>query len=37
MLHHPNLEKPEQLRLSGMRKALTEQQRITEIDTFGFE
>jgi DNA replication protein DnaC len=37
MLNHPTLEKLQQLRLSGMHKALTEQQRIAEIDTFGFE
>jgi hypothetical protein len=37
MLNHPTLEKREQLRLSGMHKALSEQQRMAEIDTFGFE
>ncbi len=37
MLNHPTLEKLLTLRLSGMLKALNEQQQIPEIDSLGFE
>jgi len=37
MLRHPTLEKLQTLRLSGMYKALTEQMRLPESDTLGFE
>ena len=37
MLHHPTLEKLQTLRLSGMRKALTEQLNMPDIDTLSFE
>lgn len=37
MLTHPTLEKLQTLRLSGMLKALSEQQQMPEIDTLGFE
>jgi len=36
-LTHPTLEKLQSLRLSGMLKALNEQQQMPEIDTLGFE
>jgi len=37
MLTHPTLEKLQTLRLSGMRKALSEQQQMPQIDSLGFE
>ena len=37
MLTHPTLEKLQTLRLSGMLKALSEQQQMPEIDCLGFE
>lgn len=37
MLNHPTLEKLQTLRLSGMLKALNEQQQMPEIDSLGFE
>ena len=37
MLNHPTLEKLQTLRLSGMLKALNEQQQMPEIDSIGFE
>lgn len=37
MLTHPTLEKLQSLRLSGMLKALEEQQRMPDIDNLGFE
>ncbi len=37
MLNHPTLEKLQTLRLSGMLKALSEQQQMPEIDSLGFE
>lgn len=37
MLTHPTLDKLRTLQLSGMIKALTEQQQLPEIETFGFE
>lgn len=37
MLNHPTLDKLQTLRLSGMLKALNEQQQMPEIDTLGFE
>ena len=37
MLIHPTLEKLQTLRLSGMRKALSEQQQMPQIDSLGFE
>ena len=37
MLHHPTLEKLQNLRLSGMYKALTEQMTLPESETLSFE
>lgn len=37
MLNHPTLDKLQTLRLSGMLKALNEQQQMPEIDSLGFE
>ena len=37
MLNHPTLEKLQTLRLSGMLKALNEQQQMPEINSLGFE
>ncbi len=37
MLSHPTLEKLQTLRLSGMLKALSEQQKMPDIDQLGFE
>lgn len=37
MLTHPTIEKLHNLKLTGMVKALAEQQQITEIDSLGFE
>lgn len=37
MLNHPTLDKLQTLRLSGMLKALNEQQQMSEIDSLGFE
>ena len=37
MLNHPTLEKLTELRLSGMREALTEQQTMTDIEELDFE
>jgi DNA replication protein DnaC len=37
MLTHPTLDKLRTLHLSGMLKALTEQQQLPNIDAFGFE
>jgi len=37
MLTHPTLDKLRTLQLSGMINALTEQQQLPEIETFGFE
>ena len=37
MLHHPTLEKLQQLRLAGMHKALTEQTDQSEIADLSFE
>lgn len=37
MLHHPTLDKLQQLRLTGMHKALREQQDLPEIDELSFE
>ena len=37
MLHHPTLEKLQTLRLDGMHKALTEQQRMPDIEALSFE
>lgn len=37
MLYHPTLEKLQQLHLTGMLKALAEQQHLPEIDHLGFE
>lgn len=37
MLTHPTLEKLQTLRLSGMRKALSEQLQMPQIDSLGFE
>lgn len=37
MLHHPTLDKLQQLRLTGMLKALHEQGTLPEIDDLGFE
>lgn len=37
MLTHPTLEKLQTLRLNGMRKALSEQQQMPQIDSLGFE
>lgn len=37
MLTHPTLEKLQTLRLSGMLKALSEQQQMPQIDSLGFE
>lgn len=37
MLHHPTLEKLSALRLSGMLKALREQQALPDIDSLSFE
>ena len=37
MLNHPTLEKLQTLRLSGMLKALNEQQQMPEIDSLGFD
>ncbi len=37
MLNHPTLEKLQTLRLSGMLKALNDQQQMPEIDSIGFE
>lgn len=37
MLTHPTLDKLRTLQLSGMLKALTEQQQLPEIETFAFE
>ena len=37
MLTHPTLDKLRTLQLSGMIKALAEQQQLPEIETFGFE
>ncbi len=37
MLNHPTLEKLQTLRLSGMLKALNEQQQMAEIDSLSFE
>ena len=37
MLTHPTMEKLNNLKLTGMVKALTEQQQMTEVDSLGFE
>jgi len=37
MLTHPTMEKLNTLKLTGMVKALTEQQQMTEVDSLGFE
>jgi DNA replication protein DnaC len=37
MLKHPTMEKLNNLKLTGMVKALTEQQQMTEVDSLGFE
>jgi len=37
MLTHPTMEKLQTLKLTGMLKALTEQQQMPEIDSLGFE
>jgi len=37
MLNHPTLDKLQTLRLSGMLKALSEQQQLPEINNLGFE
>jgi DNA replication protein DnaC len=37
MLHHPTLDKLQQLRLSGMHKALREQLSLPDIDSLSFE
>ena len=37
MLHHPTLDKLQQLRLSGMHKALREQLDLPEIEDLSFE
>jgi hypothetical protein len=37
MLHHPTLEKLQPLRLTGMLKALNEQQQMPEINSLDFE
>ena len=37
MLHHPTLDKLQQLRLTGMHKALREQLTLPEIDALSFE
>ena len=37
MLHHPTLDKLQQLRLTGMHQALREQATLSDIDTLSFE
>ena len=37
MLTHPTIEKLHNLKLTGMVKALTDQQQMFEIDSLGFE